>query len=53
MVRENLHELTPVGLHTDLAACERSRTKVLALGGTVLPSHDMRVFDGDDIQRLA
>lgn len=52
MVRENLDELTPVGLHTDLEACERSRLRVLDLGGTVLPSHDMRIFDGD-IQRLS
>jgi glyoxylase-like metal-dependent hydrolase (beta-lactamase superfamily II) len=48
MVRENLDELTPVGLHTDLEACERSRATVLSLGATVLPSHDMRVFDNDD-----
>ena len=53
MVRENLNELTPVGLHTDLEACERSRLKVLSLGGKVLPSHDMRIFDNVDVRAVS
>lgn len=53
MVRNNLDEMTPVGLHTDLQACEDSRRRVVALGADVLPSHDMRVFEDDDIKEIA
>lgn len=35
----------PNGNHTDLYAYERSFRRVAALGATVLPSHDPRVFD--------
>ncbi|MCJ2049374.1 N-acyl homoserine lactonase family protein [Methylobacterium sp. J-070] len=35
----------PNGNHTDLYACERSFQRLAALGATVLPSHDPRVFD--------
>jgi N-acyl homoserine lactone hydrolase len=35
----------PNGNHTDLYACERSFLRLAALGATVLPSHDPRVFD--------
>ena len=35
----------PNGNHTDLYACERSFRRLAALGATVLPSHDPRVFD--------
>jgi glyoxylase-like metal-dependent hydrolase (beta-lactamase superfamily II) len=53
MVTENLDPLTPVGLHTDLEACERSRSKVLETGGRVIPSHDLRLFaGGGDIEAL-
>ena len=53
MVTENLDPLTPVGLHTDLEACELSRRKVLDTGARVIPSHDLRLFaGGDDIEPL-
>lgn len=53
MVAENLDPGTPVGLHTDLEACELSRRKVLATGAQTIPSHDARLFaGGDDIQVL-
>ena len=35
----------PNGNHADLYAYERSFRRVAALGATVLPSHDARVFD--------
>jgi glyoxylase-like metal-dependent hydrolase (beta-lactamase superfamily II) len=53
MVTENMQELTPVGLHTDLAAAERSRQKVAALGVPVVPAHDARLFTSGEIQKLA
>lgn len=53
LVTENMQELTPVGLHTDLAAAERSRQKVAALGMPVVPAHDARLFTGGEIQKLA
>lgn len=52
MVEENMRELTPVGLHTDLSAAERSRRKVADLGASVVPAHDMRIFKSGDIQEL-
>lgn len=53
MVAENLDPQTPVGLHTDLEACELSRRKVLATGARTIPSHDARLFVGrEDIEAL-
>jgi N-acyl homoserine lactone hydrolase len=52
MVAENMNEMTPVGLHTDLVAAERSRRRLESLGAPVIPSHDMRLFPAGDIQAL-
>jgi glyoxylase-like metal-dependent hydrolase (beta-lactamase superfamily II) len=52
MVTENMNEMTPVGLHTDLAAAESSRRKLKSLGAAVIPSHDMRLFSEGTIQAL-
>jgi N-acyl homoserine lactone hydrolase len=38
------HDAVMPGIHTDLAACERSIERVFSLGATVLPSHDWRVL---------
>jgi glyoxylase-like metal-dependent hydrolase (beta-lactamase superfamily II) len=53
MVSENMDPMTPVGLHVDLEACERSRQKVASLHARVVPSHDMRLFDSGPVRRLA
>lgn len=51
MVRENFEQVMPVGLHTDVDAWYSSHAKLRTYTDHVVPSHDMRVFDGD--QRIA
>ena len=53
MVHENMRADLPVGLHTDLEAWERSHRRLLALGARIIPSHDMRIFASESVQRLA
>ena len=47
MVRENLDDSIPVGLHTDVDDWYRSLSKLTSRTRWVIPSHDLRVFEGD------
>jgi N-acyl homoserine lactone hydrolase len=49
MVRENFEENIPVGLHTDVDACYQSLAKLRARTDQVLPTHDLRLFDGKEL----
>lgn len=46
MLRENFEGTIPVGLHTNVDDWYRSMAKLKTLTDWVIPSHDMRVFDG-------
>ncbi len=41
------HDALMPGIHTDLAACERSIERIYSLESTVIPSHDWKVFDNE------
>ena len=49
MVEENWAANIPVGLHTDLDAWYRSLARARGAVDRVVPSHDLRVFDGDQL----
>jgi len=51
MVQENFEQVLPVGLHTDVDAWYSSHEKLSEYTDHVVPSHDMRIFAGD--QRIA
>lgn len=49
MVRENFDDEVPVGLHTDVDAWHRSHAKLRGFTDWVVPSHDLRIFAGNDL----
>ncbi len=48
MLQENFDDEVPVGLHTDVDAWHRSHLKLRGLTDWVVPSHDLRIFNGED-----
>jgi N-acyl homoserine lactone hydrolase len=49
MVAENFDKNIPVGLHTDVDACYQSLSKVREHTDWVVPTHDLRLFDKQDL----